>query len=111
MPIDGWSGDCQSNSGVQGYSDMGWGDIGVPIDGWSGDCQSNSGVQGYSDMGWGGYECQSTDGPETVRVTPMYRDTLTWGGDIGVPIDGWSRDCQSNSGVQGYSDIGVPIHE
>ena len=53
VPIDGWSGDCQSNSGVQGYSDMGWGDIGVPIDGWSGDCQSNSDVQGYSDMGWG----------------------------------------------------------
>ena len=44
VPIDGWSGDCQSNSGVQGYSDMGWGDIGVSIDGWSGDCQSNSGV-------------------------------------------------------------------
>ena len=57
------------------------------------------------------------DGPVTVRVTPVYRDTLTWrreGGDIGVPINGWSRDCQSNSDVQGYSDmgwedIGVPI--
>ena len=38
---------------------------------------------------------------------------MGWG-DIGVPIDGWSRDCQSNSDVQGYSDmgggdIGVPI--
>ena len=40
-----WSGDCQSNSGVRGYSDMG--EIGM----WSGDCQSNSGVRGYSDMG------------------------------------------------------------
>ena len=45
----------------------------------------------------------------TVRVTPVYSDTLTWGregGDIRVPIDGWSGDCQSNSGVQGYSDMG-----
>ena len=37
----------------------------------------------------------------------MYGDTLTWGGgDIGVPIDGWSGDCQSNYDVQGYSDMG-----
>ena len=62
-----WSGDCQSNSGVRGYSNMGgwecgpgtvrvtqvygdtltWGDIGM----WSGDCRSNSGVRGSSDMG------------------------------------------------------------
>ena len=31
------------------------------------------------------------DGPGTVRVTPVY--------------GGWSGDCQSNSGVRGYSDI------
>ena len=32
----------------------------------------------------------------------MYgEDTLTWG-EIGM----WSGDCQSNSGVQGYSDMG-----
>ena len=70
------------------------------------------------------------DGPGTVRVTPVYRDTLTWGGyssgypwmvrglsevygdtltwgggGIAVAIHGWSGDCQSNSGVRGYSDI------
>ena len=39
----------------------------MAIHGWSGDCQSNSGVRGYSDM----------DGPGTVRVTPVYGDTLT----------------------------------
>ena len=48
--IHGWSGDCQSNSGVWGYSDMGGG-IAVAIHGWSGDYQSNSGVRGYSDIG------------------------------------------------------------
>ena len=30
----------------------------------------------------------------------MYGDTLTWG--IGM----WSGDCQSSSGVRGYSDMG-----
>ena len=35
------------------------------------------------------------DGAGTVRVTPVYRDTLTWG-CIGVKVHGWSRDCQSN---------------
>ena len=45
------------------------------------------------------------DGPGTVRVNPVYGDTLTWGG-IAVAIHGWSGDCQSNSGVRGYSDIG-----
>ena len=42
MAIHGWYGDCQSNSGVQGYSDIwgGGGGIGVSIHGWSGDCQS-----------------------------------------------------------------------
>ena len=45
------------------------------------------------------------DGPGSVRVTPVYGDTLTWGG-IAVAIHGWSRVCQSNSGVRGYSDIG-----
>ena len=99
VAIHGWSGDCQSNSGVWGYSDMGEGyrsgnprklprcagysDIGGyrsgTIHGWSVDCQSNSGVRGYSDMG---------------------------GGGIAVVIHGWSGDCQSNSGVRGYSDIG-----
>ena len=49
MGIHGWSRDCQSNSGVQGYSDMGG--IAMAIHGCSGDCQSNSGVRGYSDMG------------------------------------------------------------
>ena len=28
------------------------------------------------------------------------------GGGIAVAIHGWSGDCQSNSGVRGYSDIG-----
>ena len=50
-------------------------------------------------------EWQSTDDPGTVRVTPVYGDTLT-GGGIAVAIHGWSGDCQSNSGVRGYSDIG-----
>ena len=58
MAIHGWSGDCQSNSGVRGYSDMGGGGggggIAVAIHGWSGDCQSNSGVRRYSDIGGGG---------------------------------------------------------
>ena len=53
MAIHGWSGDCQSNSGVRGYSDIGGG-IAVALHGWSGDCQSNSGVRGYSDIGGGG---------------------------------------------------------
>ena len=52
------------------------------------------------------------DGPGTVRVTPVYGDTLTWrggggGGSIAMAIHGWSGDCQSNSGVRRYSDIGV----
>ena len=49
------------------------------------------------------------DGPGTVRVTPLYGDTLTWGG-IAVAIHGLSMDCQSNCGVRGYSDIGGGIH-
>ena len=53
VAIHGWSGDCQSNSGVRGYSDMAGG-IAVAIHGWSGDCQSNSGVRGYCDIGEGG---------------------------------------------------------
>ena len=50
MAIHGWSEDCQSNSGVRGYSDIGGG-IAVVIHGWSGVCQSNFGVRGYSDIG------------------------------------------------------------
>ena len=51
-------------------------------------------------------EWQSTDGPGTVRVTLVYGDTLTLGGGvIAVAIHGWSGDCQSNSGVRGYSNI------
>ena len=47
------------------------------------------------------------DGPGTVRLTPVYGDTLTYrGGGLAVAIHGWSGDCQSNSGVWGYSDIG-----
>ena len=51
------------------------------------------------------------DGPGTVRVTPVYGDTLTWGGySSGYPwrvaIHGRSGVCQSNFGVRGYSDIG-----
>ena len=38
------------------------------------------------------------DGSGTVRVTPVYGDTLT--GGIGISIHGWSRDCQSNSVLQ-----------
>ena len=41
----------------------------MAIHGWSGDCQSNSGVRGYSDI--------AMDGSGTVRVTPVYGDTLT----------------------------------
>ena len=46
------------------------------------------------------------DGPGTVRVTLVYRNTLTGGGGIAVAIHGWSEDYQSNFGVRGYSDIG-----
>ena len=50
---------------------------------------------------------QSTDGLRTVTVTAVNGDTLTWGGEgIRVVIHGWSEDCQSNSGVQGFSDMG-----
>ena len=56
----------------------------MAIHGWSGDCQSNFGVRGYSDIGGGGDiavdihgEWQSTDGPGSVRVTSVYGDTLT----------------------------------
>ena len=53
----------------------------MAIHGWSGDCQCNSCVRGYSDIGGIAVaihgEWQSTDGPGTVRVTPVYRDTLT----------------------------------
>ena len=31
MSIDGWFGDCQSNSGVRGYSDIGGGGIGRSV--------------------------------------------------------------------------------
>ena len=47
MEIHSWFGNCQSNSGVRGYCDIGgwgWG-IAVEVHGWSGDCQSNSGLQ------------------------------------------------------------------
>ena len=56
MAIHGWPRDCQINSGVRGYSDMGGGCIAVAIYEWSEDCQSNSSVRGYSDIGGvGGY--------------------------------------------------------
>ena len=54
------------------------------------------------------------DGPGTVRVTPVYGDTLTYGGWWGsyssdypwrLAIHGWSGVCQINSSVGGYSDI------
>ena len=54
------------------------------------------------------------DGPGTVRVTPVYGDTLTWGvggwGGLAVAIQGWSGDCQGNSSVRGYCEIGEAIH-
>ena len=63
------------------------------------------------------------DGQGTVRVTPMYGDTLTYGGWWGsyssdypkrLAIHGRSGVCQSNSGVGGYFSIGgriaVAIH-
>ena len=54
----------------------------MAIHGRSGDCQSNTGVRGYSDIGGGiavaiHEEWQSMDGPGSVRVTPVYKDTLT----------------------------------
>ena len=67
MPIHGWSRDRQSNSGVQRYSDIGGGGIGVSIHGWSGNCQSNSDVCGYSNMGGIGVPIDRY--PGTVRVT------------------------------------------
>ena len=56
VAIHGWSGDCQSNSGVRGYSDIGVGggySSGYPwmVHGLS--QYSNSGVRGYSDIGGG----------------------------------------------------------
>ena len=51
MSIHGWSRDCQSNSDVREYSDIGKDGLGVSIRGRSGDCQSNSSVQEYFDMG------------------------------------------------------------
>ena len=56
VSIHGWSGDCQSNSGIRGYSDIwgGRGIVGVSIHGWFRDCQSNSDVWRYSDIGGGG---------------------------------------------------------
>ena len=57
MAIHGWSGECQNNSGVRGYSDIGGGRYSsgypwrVAIHGRSGVCQSNFGVRGYSDIG------------------------------------------------------------
>ena len=51
----------------------------MPIHGWLRDCQSNYGVRGYSDIGGrgGGIGVPIQDGPGTVRVTMVYRDTLT----------------------------------
>ena len=55
----------------------------MAIHGRSGVCQSNFGLRGYSDIGGGGIavaihvEWQSTDVPGSVKVTPVYRDTLT----------------------------------
>ena len=85
VAIHGWSGDCQSNSGARGYSDIGGYSSGypwrVPIHGRSGVCQSNFSVRGYFDMGGIAEaihgEWQSTDDPGSVRVTPVYSDTLT----------------------------------
>ena len=56
VAIHEWSEDCQSNSSVRGYSDIGGGGGGGGgvIHGWFGDCQSNSGVRGYSDIRGGG---------------------------------------------------------
>ena len=45
-------GDCQSNSGVRGYSDMGGKECGpgtVRVTPVYGDCQSNSGIWGLSE--------------------------------------------------------------
>ena len=42
---------------------------------------------------------QSWDNPRTVRVTMVYRDTLTWRVWEGVTILGQSRDCQSYLGL------------
>ena len=54
----------------------------------------------------------SMDGSGTVRVTPVYRDTLTYGGrglynsyPWRVAIHGRSGDCQRNFGVRGYFDM------
>ena len=55
MAIHGWSGVCHSNSGVRGYSDIRGGGIAVAIHG----------------------EWQSTDSPESVKVTTVFGDTLT----------------------------------
>ena len=53
------------------------------------------------------------DGSGTVRVTPVYRDTLTYGGrglyssyPWRVAIHGQSGDCQRNFGIRGYFDMG-----
>ena len=83
MAIHGWSGVCQSNSGVWGYSDIGgysssypYSDIGGVIKvvnhGWYG----HSGVRGYSDIGE--YMC-------------------------GNPFT--TLDCLSNSGLQSGGQI------
>ena len=58
------------------------------------------------------------DGPGTVRVTPVYEcmgilrhsgGGYSRGYPWRVEIHGQSGDCQSNSGVRGYSDIGEGV--
>ena len=51
MLVPGWSRDCQSNSGVQGYSATGVVVVAGLVPGWSRDCQNNSSVRGYSATG------------------------------------------------------------
>ena len=68
---------------------MGGGCIAVAIHEWSEDCQSNSSVRGYSDIGGGGGGVGglSMDGSGIVRVIPVYGDTLTYGGGVGLAVD------------------------
>ena len=80
--VPGWSRDCQSNSGIQGYSAIGVVVVAGLVPGWSWDRQSKFGVREYSATevaglvpGWS-RDCVvvvvaavwSLDGPGTVRI-------------------------------------------
>ena len=121
MAIHGWSGDCQSNSGVWGYSDIGGYSSSYPY--------SDIGGQGFfQDLGqggakrqyviwWGGMALSTCTAlpvprggesePRGGKCSPPPPPERNPGGVIKVGNHGWSGDCQSLwcTGILWYTGI------